>query len=48
MAKLPEAKQTEFLTRASEEKLTVRELRKEIRKKNFKEPFSFRWLLFLF
>ena len=30
-AKLPEAKQAEFLTRASEEKLSVRELREEIR-----------------
>ena len=30
VAKLPEAKQSEFLTRASEQKLSVRELREEI------------------
>ena len=35
-AKLPEDKQIEFLDRASEEKLTVRELREEIRRDNIK------------
>lgn len=34
VAKLSEEKQIEFLTRASEEKLTVRELRQEIKKDN--------------
>lgn len=37
VAKLPEEKQVEFLTRASEEKLSVRELREEIKKEKFKE-----------
>jgi len=34
VAKLSEDKQVEFLSRASEEKLSVRELRQEIRKDN--------------
>lgn len=37
VATLPEPKQIEFLTRASEEKLSVRELRQEIRKEKFNE-----------